>query len=216
LVVDGAHVIWWIIIPAGVAAALACAFGEHRTQSRHLVDLFSPLAETHGGHLKAASFLALPQLRFERDGRRYLAGAMATAGTSVSGSASRPGFSGPFTFVNVDIPLDTGQNVNILRIDRLDRGLMRLINTISNRQTSTTGDSAFDNTFRIKSTDQTFVHRVLDQALRQKLLRSPQQRLEVTLIGAKIGVHIDDYVKTADDLDEMIEIATLLAKNSGA
>ena len=195
---------------------MAYAFWEHRTQSRHLVDLFTPLAATHGGHVKAASFLALPQLRFERDGRRYLAGAMATAGTRVSGSASRPGFSGPFTFIHVDIPLDTGQNMNILRTDRLDRGLMRLTNAVLNGPTITTGDSAFDNTFRIKSTDQGFVHRVLDQALRQKLLRSPQQRLEVTLIGTKIGVRIDDYVKTAKDLDEMIQIATLLAKNSGA
>ena len=208
--------IWWIVISVVAAAALAHAFWEHRTQSRHLVDLFTPLAATHGGHVKVASFLALPQLRFEREGRHYFVGAMATAGTRVSGSASRPGFSGPFTFVKVDIPLDTGQHVNILRTDRLDRGLMRLINAVSSGPMSTTGDSTFDNTFRIKSPDQAFVHRVLDQALRQKLLTSPQQRLEVTLAGTKISVHIDDYVKTANDLDEMIEIATLLATNSGA
>jgi hypothetical protein len=161
--------IWWIVIPAAIAVALAYAFWDHRKQSRRLVGLFAPLAATYGGTVKAATILALPQLRFEREGRRYSVGAMATAGTRVSGSASRPGFTGPFTFANVDIPLDTGQDLSILRTDRLDRAVIRLINSVSSGPMSTSGDSVFDNAFRIKSNDQAFVHRVLDQALRQRL-----------------------------------------------
>ncbi len=57
------------------------------------------------------------------------------------------------------------------------------------------------------------MRRVLDLRLRQKLLDSRHLRLEVALNRAKISVHIDDYVKSAADLDEMIEIATLLAEN---
>jgi hypothetical protein len=40
--------------------------------------------------------------------------------------------------------------------------------------------------------------------------------LEIALSGPKISVHIDDYVKSPADLDEMIEIATLLAENCSA
>ena len=205
--------IWWIVIPAVIAAALAYAYWEHRKQSRRLVDLFIPLATTYGGDVKAATVLALPQLRFERDGRRYFLGAMASGGTLVSGSASRPGFNGPFTFANLEIQPDTGQELNIQRTDRLDHGVNRLVSSVSSGHISTSGDSAFDNAFRIRSDDQAFVHRVLDPSLRQKLLGSSQQRLEVALTGTKISVHIDDYVKSAAELDEMIEIATLLAEN---
>ncbi len=203
--------IWWVVIPAIFAAALAYAYWEHRKQSRRLVDLFTPLATAYCGDIKAATVLALPQLRFARDGRRYFLGAMASGGTLVSGSASRPGFNGPFTFVNLEIQPDTGQELNIQRTDRLDRGVNRLVSSVSSRHLSTSGDSAFDNAFRIRSDDQAFIHRVLNPLLRQKLLGSTQQRLEIVLTGTKISVHIDDYVKSPADLDEMIEIATLLA-----
>ena len=160
--------------------------------------------------------LALPQLRFERDSKRYFVGAMANAGSRVSGSASRPGSNGPFTFANVELEFDTGQELNIQRTDRLDRGASRLIKSVTGAYTPTSGDDTFDSAFRIRSNDQAFVHRVVDPVLRQKLLASPQQRLEVAVNADKISVHIDEYAKSADDLDEMIEIATLVARNCAA
>ncbi len=208
--------IWWLVIPAVFAAALAYAYWDHCKQSRRLADLFGPIAVATGGDVKAANILALPQLRFERGGNFYLVGAMASAGSRVSGSASRPGHSGPFTFANVEMPHDTGQELNILRTDRLDRGVGKLISSAISNPLPMSGDNDFDTTFRIKSSDQAFVHRVLDPALRQKLLNSPQQRLEIALSGANISVHIDDYAKSGADLDEIIVIATLLANNCSA
>ncbi len=205
--------IWWAIIPAVIAAALVYAYWEHRKQSRRLIEMFTPLATAYGGEVKAATVLALPQLRFERDGGRYFLGAMASAGPLVSGSASRPGFNGAFTFAELEIQLDTGQKLNIQRTDRLDRAASRLIGSVAGDHNPISGDDAFDNAFRIRSSDHAFVHRVLDPLLRRKLLDSSQQRLEVDLTGAKISVHIDDYVKSAAELDEMIEIATMLANN---
>lgn len=204
--------IWWIIIPAVVVAALAYAFWEHRKQSNHLLTLFTPVAEIYGGSVKPATVLALPQLRYEHQGRNYFIGAMANAGNLVSGSASRSGFTGAFSFANVEIEHDTGQDLNILRTDRLDRAAIRVIGSVSKTSLSMSGDTAFDGAFRIKSNDQAFVNRILGPELRQMLLNSPQQRLEVALKGAKISVHIDDYVKSAAQLDEMIGIVTLLAK----
>ena len=205
--------IWWIVIPAVIVAALAYAYWEHGKQGRRLAGLFAPLAASHGGKVKAATLLALPQLGFERDGRKYVVGAMASGGPNVSGTASRPGFNGPFTFANLELPYDTGQEMRILRTDKLDRGIDAAINSIAGGYRPTSGDEDFDRTFRIKSSDQAFVHRLLDPPVRQKLLDSSQQRLEVAVTGAKISIHVDDYVKSAGDLDEMIEIATLLADN---
>lgn len=205
--------IWWIVIPAVIAAALAYAYWEHQKQSRRLADLFTPLAALYGGEVKAATILALPQLRFERDGYRYFVGAMASGGPLVSGTASRPGFNGPFTFANLELPFDTGQELRIQRTDAVDRGLNRTIESVTASQRPLSGDDAFDNRFQIKTDDHEFARRVLDPPLRQKLLDSSQQRLEISLSGTRIRVHIDDFVKSAADLDEMIDIATTLAKN---
>lgn len=205
--------IWWIVIPAVIAAALAYAYSDHRKQSRRLAEFFTPLATAYDGEAKSATMLALPQLHFEHNGRRYVVGAMASGGPLVSGTASRPGFNGPFTFANLELPLDTGQELRIQRTDAIDRGASRLVDSVANGHRSTSGDGPFDDAFRIRSSNQAFVHRVLGPPLRQKLLDSSHQRLEVSLTGTKISVHIDDFVKSAADLDEVIEIATLLADN---
>ena len=208
--------IWWSVIPAVIVAALAYAYWEHGKQGRRLTRLFAPLAASHGGEVKAATLLALPQLGFERDGRKYLVGAMASGGPNVSGTASRPGFNGPFTFADIELPFDTGHELRILRTDKLDRGVDTVVNSVAGSYRPTSGDEAFDRAFRIQANDQAFVDRVLAARLRDKLLCSRQQRLEVALTGTKISVHIDEYVKSAGDLDEMIEIATLLAENCAA
>lgn len=132
--------------------------------------MFAPLASKYGGEVKAATVLALPQLRFERNGRRYFIGAMASGGPLVSGSSSRPGFNAPFTFTELENRFDTGQELNIQRSDSLDRGARRLVNSVSRSPRPTSGDATFDNAFLVKSGDQAFVRRVLDLRLRQKLL----------------------------------------------
>jgi hypothetical protein len=207
---------WWTVILSGIVAALAYAYWEHGKQSRRLADLFTAIATAHGGEVKAATVLALPQLRFGRDGRRYFVGAMASGGPLVSGTASRPGFRGPFTFADLELPFDTGQELRVQRMDNLDRSANRLLRSIAAGHRQSSGDDVFDHAFGIQSNEQAFVRRVLDPALRRKLLDSSQQRLEVAVTGAKISVHIDDYVKSAAELDEMIEIAALLADNCAA
>ena len=204
---------WLFAIAVVVVAALLYAYIEHRTQSRRLANLFAPIALTYDGTVTNATTLALPQLRFERAGRRYLIGAMASAGPLVSGTASRPGFTGAFTFADLELQFDTGQDLRIQRADALDRGARKLMSAVGGSQQLTSGDDAFDGVFQIRSGSELFVRRVLDSRLRQKLLASPHRRLEVTLKDAKISVHVDDYVKSAADLDDMIEIAALLADN---
>lgn len=209
--------IWWFIIPAAAVAALGYAYWEHGKQGRHLTRLFTPIATAYDGEVKAGTFLALPQLRFERDGRKYFIGAMASGGPNVSGSASRPGFNGPFTFANLQLPSDTGQELRILRTDKVDRGVDAVVDTVTGSYRPTSGDENFDGAFRIRASDQEFVHRVMTAPLCQMLLESPQDQLEIALAGAKISVHIDGYTQTAGDLEEMINIATTLADNcSGA
>ena len=63
--------------------------------------------------------------------------------------------------------------------------------------------------------DRAFAHHVLNSSLRQKLLNSSHQHLEVFLTSAKINVHIDGYVDPTAKLYEMIEIAAMLANNCG-
>ena len=67
-------------IAALVAGALAFACREHRRDGRRLTALFSALAAKYGGEVRPGYWLVLPQLRFERDGGRYLVAAMASSG----------------------------------------------------------------------------------------------------------------------------------------
>ena len=96
--------LWWMIIIAVIAAALAYGFWDHLRQSRRLAGLFAPLAVEFGGELVKPSLLAFPQLRFEVDCGRAHLGAMANSG------AIGP-VRGPFTFVELTLTGDTGQDL---------------------------------------------------------------------------------------------------------
>ncbi len=93
---------WWLVIAAFIAAALAYGYWDHTRQSRRLAKFFADLAAKHRGEVKRATLVALPQLRFEMDGRCVLVTAMAT-----SGALGRD--SGPFMVVDLELPFDTGQ-----------------------------------------------------------------------------------------------------------
>jgi hypothetical protein len=196
---------WWLIILALIAAALAYAYWGHISQSRYLTKIFTLLAERHQGEVKRASPLVLPQLRFETNGRRFLVTAMASSGTVVAGAS---GYSGPFTFVDLQLPFDTAREAQIVRASGAADQLLDLV--LPGAQVST-GDADFDAAFRISGRDKTFAPHILDERVRQKLLKSQLPRLGIRVAGQKIVVHMDGIAQSLAELEELIEISALLA-----
>jgi hypothetical protein len=200
---------WGLIIAAIIAAALGYGYWDHTQQSRHLTGLFAPLAARYRGELKRATLLTLPQLRFELEGRHLLVAAMATSGHVAAGTS---GYSGPFTFVDLSLPFDTGQKVRVERNDsNLTRSVDRVIDGIAPGRHPATGHEEFDASFRIQCSDPSFAVRLLDPRVRQELLSSPLPRLDVRLEGQKIIVHSDGIARSEADLEGLIELAVLLA-----
>jgi hypothetical protein len=200
---------WWIAITAFIAAALAYGYWNHTKESRHLAKLLARLAEKYQGKAKKANLLALPQLRFDMNGRRFLVTAMATSGHVVAGSS---GYSGPFTFVDLSLPFDPGQKVRVERSDsNLTSSASRLIAAVMPCKRPATGHMEFDEAFRIEWSDQEFATRLLDVRVRQKLLDSRLPHLDARVDGETISVHIDGIAKSDADFEELIDIAVLLA-----
>ena len=193
---------WWLIIGGVVAAALAFAYWEHTRQSRRLAGFFTVLAARHGGEVKRGNLLVLPQLRFERNGRRFLVTAMASAGATAKDSA-------PFTLVDVELPFDTGAK---LRVERNPDIAERLIDAVTPGAQPATGHETFDEAFRIKGNDQSVVARLLDARVRYELLGSALPRLALRVDGRKIAVDMDGYATSQVEVEELIEIAALLAE----
>jgi hypothetical protein len=157
---------WWLLITALVVGALAFAYREHRRDGRRLTALFSTLAAKYGGEVRPGSWLVLPQLRFERDGGRYLVAAMASSGAHEGGSGS-------FTFVEVELPAERLQDV------------------------------------RVEGSDPAAASS-LPAAVRAALPASPVSRLEA--VGRKVRVEMRGIVRSAEDLEQLIHIAGLLAR----
>ena len=192
---------WWIIITLIIAGALAYGYWDHNHQRRHLGKSFALLATKYRGEVKPGSLLVFPQLRFQMNGRRYLVAAMATDG-------SDSGESGPFTFVDVDLPFDSGQKI---RVKRIAGGTKRLLDALGPGGHPTTGHKEFDEAFRIEGSDQVFATSLLQLPVREKLLSSRARRIEVKVQGKKISVQTDGIAKSTADLQELIDIAGLLA-----
>ena len=197
---------WWVVITLIIAGALAYGYWDHNHQRRHLGKSFALLATKYRGEVKPGSVLVLPQLRFERDGRRYLVAALPTDG-------SDSGESGPFTFVDVDLPFDTGQKI---RVKKSAGGTTRLMDAIGLGRRLTTGHKEFDEAFRIEGSDQVFATSLLQLPVREKLLSSRARRIEVKVQGKKISVNRDGIAKSTADLQELIDIAGLLADHCPA
>ncbi len=132
---------WGLIVAAVIAAALGFAYREHGKDSRHLAKLFAALATKYRGQVKRAGFLALPQLRFESDGRPVLVGALATSGQGAAGSS---GYTGPFTFVDLDLPFDSGQKIRAEPATGLDHHAGRLVESRESGLWISTGHHRFD------------------------------------------------------------------------
>ena len=190
---------WWLVVTLMIAAALAYGYWTHKHERRHLARLFDLLAAEYGGEVKPGNWLVYPQLRFEVKNRHYLVAAMATSGDEGSG---------PFTFVDLDFPFDTGQKV---RVSRRTGFAKRPIGAIAPGRPPTTGHREFDEAFRIEGSNQVFVSGLLEVPVRQKLMGSRMPHLEVRVAGQKINVHIGGIAKSKADLEELIDIATLLA-----
>ena len=196
---------WWLAILAFIAAALAYGYWEHTSQSRHLTRLFAVLAERYEGEIKRAGPLVLPQLRFETNGRRFLVAAMATSGQVVAGTS---GYTGPFTFVDLQLPNDTEKEIQIVQVSGVgDKILDRVLPGAPVR----TGDEVFNAKFRIAGRNRVFALHLLDDAVRQKLIDSSLPRLDTRVAGRKITVHMDGIANSLAELEELIEISVLLA-----
>jgi len=206
-------VTWWLVIAAVIVAALAYGYWDHTKQSRQLAKLFGVLAAKYRGQVKRASFLALPQLRIKRDGRRVLVGALATSGQVSAGSS---GYSGPFTFVDLELPFDSGQKLRAEPATGIDHHVGRLVDSVVPGIFPKTGHTAFDDAFRIAGGDPAFAIRLFGPEVRGRLLASRLPRLQVRVAGRKLGVHIDGIAGTRAELEEMIEIAVSLAESCPA
>jgi len=184
---------WGLIIGVAIAAALVYGYRVHTRDSRHLVGLFADLAAAHDGELKPASFVALPQLRFEQDDRRVLVTAMASSG-------AQTGNDGPFTVVELELPFDSGGKV---------RATHRTGGRLGGQ--AETGHDSFDAAFRVEWSDPALGAVVLDPNVRWALLQSTLHGLDVRVVGHKVTVLADGIAGTKADLDAMIAIATLVA-----
>jgi hypothetical protein len=193
---------WWLIIGGLIAAALAYGTWDHTRQSRRLAGIFAVLAAKHWGEVKRGGLLVLPQLRFERDGRRFLVTAMASAGATAKDSA-------PFTLVEVELPCDSGAE---LRVERNPDIAERLIDAVTPGRPLATGHEAFDGAFRIKGNDLAFASRLLDARVRTELLGSRLPGLSLRVDGREIAAHMDGYATAQAEIEELIDIAALLAE----
>jgi hypothetical protein len=187
---------WGLIIGAVIVAALVSGYRVHTRDSRHLAGLFAVLAAEYEGELKPATFTALPQLRFERDGRRVLVTAMASSG-------AQTGDNGPFTVVELVLPFDSGGKV---RARRRTGGWLA--------GQAETGHDSFDAAFRIEWSDPALGARILDPNVRWAMLQPALPPIDVRLVGDKVTVLADGVARSKADLDAMIAIANLVADRS--
>jgi len=187
---------WWLAITVLAATAVAYAYREHTRHWRRLAALFASLADEYGGEVRPGSLLVLPQLRFEQDGGRYLVTAMANSG-------AHDGARGPFTFVDVELPSDSRQAIRVER-----RAVGRPTDPSGPGTVPIEGLHAFGDAFRIRAGG-----RFLEAPLREKLMASRLPRLEARVEGQKVSVHMDGIAVSREELDELIDIASLLARS---
>lgn len=193
--------VWWLLIATVIAAALAYGYWNHTRDSRHLAGLFADLAAKHRGQVKAGGLLALPQLRFELAGRPFLVTAMATSGSGTQDS-------GPFTLVDLELPVDSGAKIRVRRGRDLGKAL---IEAVVPGQRVATGHKAFDEAYQIHDGDQALAARFLDLRVRGRLLDSRLAGLTLRVKGQKVSIHMDGIAASTAELVEMIEFAGLLA-----
>ncbi len=198
---------WWLILIIAIAMVLAYAAWDHRKESRHLAEIFAPLAEKHRGVVTAGRLLALPQLRFTLDQRPFLATAMANSGAIGK-------VRGPFTFVEVALATDSGQEILIARSSPLGRAAKPLAVAVAPGSRWCSGDPAFDEAFSIKGGDAAFLAHFLGREPRQRLLDSRLPGLELRVQGSRISAHCEGIAETPARVEELTALCRLAASNS--
>lgn len=181
------------------------AFYLYRQDSSGLTAIMVPLATRYGGTLKPASLMNLPQLHFEAEGRLYAVHAMPTPGPNA--------LPGPFTFVRLILPFDSACQAEVKRAPALVR---RAVAEVAPEWQATTGDPAFDRTFRLEGRDQTKLADLLNDKLRVRLIASQLPALHLRLAGNEITVFMDGLSKSSTEIEEMITLAGALADRCGA
>ena len=194
---------WWLVITLIIAAAMAYGYWTHNHERLHLARLFGLLAPEHRGDVKPGSWLVFPQLRFWIGNRHYLITAMATDGTET-------GKSGPFTFVELEVPFDTFLKI---RFKRNSHDTKRRRDGVATGRQATAANKEIDKAFQIEAIDPAFASSLLEAGVRQKLLGSRLPGLDVRVKDQKISVHMDGIAKSTADLEELIDIASLLAEH---
>ena len=189
-----------------IAAALVHGYCEHTRESRQLDGVFKGFARVHGGRVTRRKFFALPKFRFEWSGRNAWIGAMANAGATAPDQ-------GPFTYLDLELPRDTGQH---LRIERADTSVLGYASHVADMVTGAnnpaTGDDRFDKAFRITSPDHAFAAQVLDADIREKLLASPVPQLDLQVAGPTVSIHREGIASSQTELEEMVAVAALVAE----
>jgi hypothetical protein len=177
-----------------------CAGFIYRQDSRGLIGVLKPLAQKYGGELDTGTPLSYPQLRFEAAARRYCVRAMPNAGASVP--------AGPFTLVQLTLPFDSVRQAEVKRTPALIRGAVA---ALAPEWQAPTGDTDFNQVFRIEGRDQAVMVGLLDDGLRERLLASPLPDLRLRLRDATITVIMDGLAKTVAEVEEMIDLADAFA-----
>ncbi len=195
---------WWLGIAAVVAGALGYGYWEHTRESRRLTAIFARLSDQLGGRVVRASLLTLPQLHVDQDGAKLMVTAMPTSGQVAAGTT---GYTGPFTFADLTLPHDSAMNLQILRI----HGIVDEITKTLSLRGCTTGDAAFDAAFRLLSDDCSSAKKCVGADIRHRLVESSLEGLDIRINGRKISVHMNGFVQTQGEIEELIGIATRLA-----
>ena len=112
---------------------------------------------------------------------------------------------------------DTGQMIRIERSDAdLTSGAYRLIDAVTPGSRPTTGDRAFDEAFRLESSDPAFASRLLAPHVRRTLLNARLARIDVRLEGPMISAHSDGFATSTAEIEALIDIAVLWAERCEA
>lgn len=182
------------------ALVISAAFYLFSQDSRGLSAIMKPIAARYGGTLSPATLMNFPQLHFEAEGRLHAIHAMPNAGAS-----SLPG---PFTFVRLTLPFDSGHQAGVRQVPARVRGAVA---AIAPQLQATTADPAFDKAFRLEGRDQAIMAELLNDELRARLVASQLPALHLRIAGAEINVFIDGLAKATAEIEEMIALAGTLA-----
>ena len=197
---------WWQFLTLGLVLVLFYAYWGYRRDCRRLCAALAPLAQRHQGAVTAGRLFTLPQLRFSLEGRPLLATAMASSGAI--GKAR-----GPFTFVEITLEQDSGQEILIEGRSPLHRAGERLAESFGPEGPWYSGDADFDQAFAVKGGDGAFLTALLDGPLREGLLNARLPDLEMRLQGRRASVHCDGIVDHPAVFEEMIVLCRRLAQN---